>query len=98
MWERDFKPLSKYVKSKSKIHKNFSTVKIKKKSELTDTLIATVGLLARFFFFSICFFSPSQKSYEKFMKKILDEQIRAKGIKLLLSKLDVNMGPVWNTS
>ena len=43
-------PLFKYVKSKTKIHKNISTVNKKNKTdELTDKSVKTAGVLARVF-------------------------------------------------
>ena len=43
------KPLFKYVKSKTNIHKNVSTIKNDKTGELTKILVETASVLKTFF-------------------------------------------------
>ena len=75
----NYKPLFKYVKSKTKIHKNINTLKNDK------TIVETPGAPATCFqsVHSLEEFGLQQKSCYEEGTKIIDEQIiRAKDIKL----------------
>ena len=64
--------LFKYIKSKTKIHKNVSTIKNGKTGELTNTTVKTDDVLTRFFFNLFILwksFIPLKKSFYEEDKK-----------------------------